>query len=96
MKLTNSQHHVQTVNPFGNKPNVTYILTQCTKLEWDKLTTSTTLKQTLLHVDVTYIWLLCLWAMKNGQDNYEMTQGLITSTIRAMKAWDVLHHETQV
>ena len=34
--------------------------------------------------------------MKNGQDNYEMTQGLIISTIRAMKAWDVLHHETQV
>ena len=34
--------------------------------------------------------------MKNGQDNYGMTQGLIISTIRAMKAQDVLHHETQV
>ena len=38
----------------------------------------------------------CAYEMKNGQDNYEMTQGLITSTVRAMKAQDVLHHETQV
>ena len=38
----------------------------------------------------------CAYEIKNGQHNYEMTQGLITSTIRAMKAWDVLHHETLV
>ena len=34
--------------------------------------------------------------MKNGQNNYGMTQGLMTLTVRAMKAWDVLHHETLV
>ena len=36
-------------------------------------------------VDGTYISILC-YEMKNGQNNYEMTQGLITSTVRAMKA----------
>ena len=34
--------------------------------------------------------------MKNGQYNYEMTQDLMTSTVKAMKAWDDLHHETLV
>ena len=46
-------------------------------------------------VDGTYISILC-YEMKNGQYNYEMTQGLMISTVRAMKAQDDLHHATQV